>query len=175
MSASRGLQGASVKSCYRLESRSCGGLNDENSYGQGCGGRQFARARIWKIDWDSNFVDPWLVTELGPDSKISAAVFSSQLIHNPTRSIPQPGVATRPPQIITTSAPFPGCYLGKSEPGGSDATDHLYHLWCAADRHLDRRDGDRYCGIGQRRTQMAAGCRWVRCSHNNCNSRSRIC
>jgi hypothetical protein len=34
-----------------------------------------------------------------------------------------PGVATCPPQIGATSAPFPGCYLGKSEPGGSDATD----------------------------------------------------
>jgi hypothetical protein len=31
--------------------------------------------------------------------------------------------------------------------GGTDATDHLNHLWCAADRHLDIRDGDRYCGL----------------------------
>jgi hypothetical protein len=36
-----------------------------------------------------------------------------------------PVFATCPPQIGTNSAPFPGCYLGKSEPGGSDATDHL--------------------------------------------------
>ena len=41
------------------------------------------------------------------------------------RGVRPPCVATWPPQIRTTSAPFPEWYLRKSEPGGSDATDHL--------------------------------------------------
>ena len=65
---------------------------------------------------------------------------------------------------------FLSCIQG-SQNRGALMRHIISSVYGAADRHLDMRDGDRYCGIGQRRPPLAAGCRWVRRSHNNCNSR----
>src|SRR5712671_5890492 len=37
-----------------------GGIGNEDAHDQRCR-RRFTCARVWKIDWDSNFVDSWMV------------------------------------------------------------------------------------------------------------------